>query len=459
MKRTGLKYSIFTPVSPISLHELVELAELAELAEQTPFSKSAVRYPEDSMTLVKSGSMMEVDWNATDFLSPLYVELQRQDLGQLIIITGYLNICDDGFYSFRVRDDLPLDHVRAFTPSHSKTTNLYRVYVDYVLVYDSWSVHPRPISPLVQHARPINFVGCGYRFLRIEFFAMKTYFHGFHLEWLKPSASTFHPIPTSRMVLPDFSPFAYPITVNTLRRGAAFSLTPVIDPSVISLATPHSFTADLPEGITLDANTGVLSGFLPQNSWTLSIKVTLTITQYKPAVFTTSLFFHIFSCLFTPLPSPIAKDLPDLLEYHSGDLVVSELSVNTLDELYLEPTSFPLTTFIFSVEPSLPSGLQLNPTTGVIDGTPFVPLNRTVFTVTLSTPGTSWTCTLALEVKRIMQVTSFYGKITRGLPFFFFTEDSASPTNEWYEVIANERGQFVLEVTKTIFWIRIPEGT
>lgn len=90
MKRSGLQYSIFTPVSPVLLPELRRTTS-----------------PEDTMALMKSGVMTQVDWNATDFLSPLYVELQRSDLSQLLIVTGFLNVCGDGYYAFRMRDDLP----------------------------------------------------------------------------------------------------------------------------------------------------------------------------------------------------------------------------------------------------------------------------------------------------------------------------------------------------------------
>lgn len=101
MKRSGLQYSIFTPVSPVLLSELRRTTS-----------------PEDTMTLMKSGVMTQVDWNATDFLSPLYVELQRSDLSQLLIVTGFLNVCGDGYYAFRMRDDLPPEHVPAASAPH-----------------------------------------------------------------------------------------------------------------------------------------------------------------------------------------------------------------------------------------------------------------------------------------------------------------------------------------------------
>lgn len=336
---------------------------------------------------------------------------------------------------------------------------MYRVYVDRVLVYDSWSVYPRPVSPLAQHARTIDFVDCGYRFLRVEFFAMKPHSRSFHLEWTMPDAFVFRPVSASRLMPPDFAPFSYPVAVDTLPLGAPISLAPMLDPAVVSLDTPHVFSADLPHGITLNPNTGVLSGCLPQSGRSLSIVVTLTLRKSTPVAFTTSLLFHLLPCLFTPLASPPAPALPASLEYRSGDLVVSELSVKTMDLLYLQPTAFPFTAFLFSVQPALPPGLVLDPTTGMIDGASFVPLPRTLFTVTLSTPSAAWNCTLALEVNRITEVTSFYGTITRGEPVFFLNEDGAAPANDWLQVVADERGAFMLEVTKTIFWLRVPQGT
>ena len=76
-------------------------------------------HPEATMSLMKSGTMSNTDWDSSDFRSPLYVELLRNDISQLIIVTGYLLICEDGYYSFRLFDDSPLSQVVLLASPHA----------------------------------------------------------------------------------------------------------------------------------------------------------------------------------------------------------------------------------------------------------------------------------------------------------------------------------------------------
>ena len=64
-------------------------------------------------------------------------------------------------------------------------------------MYDSWSVFPKSVSSLVEYTRPINFLDCGYRSVRVEYFAMKAPSHNFHLQWITPRSFAFHTIPST----------------------------------------------------------------------------------------------------------------------------------------------------------------------------------------------------------------------------------------------------------------------
>ena len=75
--------------------------------------------PDATLHLMKSGTRNNTDWDSGAFRSPLYVELLRNDISQLIIVTGYLFICEDGFYSFRLLDDSPLSHVVLLASPHA----------------------------------------------------------------------------------------------------------------------------------------------------------------------------------------------------------------------------------------------------------------------------------------------------------------------------------------------------
>jgi hypothetical protein len=52
----------------------------------------------------------------------------------------------------------------------------------------------------------------------------------------------------------------------------------------------------------------------------------------------------------------------------------------------------------YSIDPALPSGLLLNPTTGVVSGTPLVPSASAIYTVTATNVGGSTTTGLTIEV-------------------------------------------------------------
>jgi hypothetical protein len=52
----------------------------------------------------------------------------------------------------------------------------------------------------------------------------------------------------------------------------------------------------------------------------------------------------------------------------------------------------------YSIDPALPSGLLLNPTTGVVSGTPLLPSASTIYTVTATNVGGNTTTELTIEV-------------------------------------------------------------
>jgi hypothetical protein len=53
---------------------------------------------------------------------------------------------------------------------------------------------------------------------------------------------------------------------------------------------------------------------------------------------------------------------------------------------------------IYTINPALPEGLSLNPTTGVVSGTPLVPSASAIYTVTATNVGGSTTTGLTIEV-------------------------------------------------------------
>lgn len=153
--------------------------------------------------------------------------------------------------------------------------------------------------------------------------------------------------------------------------GSSISLSPE---GHISGST-YSITPSLPSGLVFDPNTGVITG-----TPTEAIDATnFTVTQLKPDGTSVDLTFNL----------TIANEA-----YKSGSNIV----VNTNSSVLLSPENH-VSGSTYSVSPSLPTGLILDPNTGVITGTPTEPLSTTNFTVTQTRPdGGSTTIDLTFDM-------------------------------------------------------------
>jgi hypothetical protein len=143
--------------------------------------------------------------------------------------------------------------------------------------------------------------------------------------------------------------------------------------------TSYSVVPALPSGLSLNPATGVISGtpaaLAPTAIYTVSatnsggsasVGLSLTVRGIVPTV----LSYAVNPASYL-VGVPIAPNAPS---YDAGTI-----------------TSF-------TVSPALPAGLSLNPTTGVITGTPFAPAPATAYTVTGFYSGGSISVPLSLQV-------------------------------------------------------------
>jgi len=181
------------------------------------------------------------------------------------------------------------------------------------------------------------------------------------------------------------------ITVNAAApAGLAYSTNPAVysvgapitantPTSTGGAATSYTVIPTLPWGLNLDSTTGVIGGTptvaTPQTSY--------TVTAYNSGGSTN-----------TALTITVANAAPSNLTYSNNPAVYTAneaIQGNTPSNTGGQATSY-------SVSPSLPSGLTLNPTTGVITGTPTAAAAASSYTITASNAFGSTTATVTITV-------------------------------------------------------------
>ncbi|MGK0189265.1 MAG: alpha-tubulin suppressor-like RCC1 family protein, partial [Verrucomicrobiales bacterium] len=146
----------------------------------------------------------------------------------------------------------------------------------------------------------------------------------------------------------------------------------------------YSVSPTLPAGLTLNTTTGVIIGTPTAVSATASYIVTATNSGGSATV---SLTITVDDILVAP----------SSLTYSSNPAVYTkdtEIAVNT-------PTSSGDAVDSYSLSPLLPAGLLLNPTTGVISGTPTAVTAAASYTVTATNIGGSTSTMLSISVSVI----------------------------------------------------------
>jgi gliding motility-associated-like protein len=165
--------------------------------------------------------------------------------------------------------------------------------------------------------------------------------------------------------------------------------------------TQYTISPSLPQGLVLNATTGVISGIPAVESERTTYTVIGTNTG---------------GSISTSFTIEIKKDLPPLKLNYLVSLPLTFTVGTAISDLVPEISGGSVR---FSVSPSLPAGLVLNPVSGRISGTPISPTALTNYIITASGSGGSLNFTLPITVLDISPRNLSYPTVSsflRGTP-------------------------------------------
>jgi hypothetical protein len=168
-------------------------------------------------------------------------------------------------------------------------------------------------------------------------------------------------------------PLQYP-TPNVFTVGQ--TITNII-PSLTAVADSFSIEPSLPNGLSFDTTTGVISGTPTAIQSATSYEVTATNSGGSTS-------FTLSIAVIDVTPSSLSYTTPNVF---TVDTAITSLTPTVLGE-----------NLVFSIAPSLPNGLSFDITTGEISGTPTAIQSATDYEVTATNSGGSTSFTVSIAI-------------------------------------------------------------
>lgn len=188
--------------------------------------------------------------------------------------------------------------------------------------------------------------------------------------------------------------FPVSITVNDIAPNSLSYTTSNVytKNSVISSLAPsssggsiisYSISPSLPGGLSLDTETGIISGTptvsAGQNTYTITATNTGGSTTFQISI-------------------AVNESAPTSLSYTTPNVFTKNSSITSLS-----PTTDGLA-LTYSIAPYLPAGLSIDSTTGIISGTPTNSLSQNVYTITATNSGGSTTFEITISVDDVINI-------------------------------------------------------
>ena len=212
------------------------------------------------------------------------------------------------------------------------------------------------------------------------------------------------------IVVNDVAPtISYGSTSLTLEKGTTMTTeTPTVGGGTI---TSWSVSPSLPAGLSLDSSTGAISG--TPSAVTSSASYTITATNTGGSDNATITI--------------VVNDIAPVISYSTSSFTLTKGTAMTTTS----PTSTGGTVVTWSVSPSLPAGLSLDTSTGVLSGTPTAVTSSASYTITATNTGGTDTASVTIVVNDVVPTITYSSTsltLTRNTPMTTLTPTTSGGT-------------------------------